>query len=72
MVVCQTNRDTDCEQQCHVIDKCAAGFYKEEADKICDTGNLTTLHGSRTQCVSDTHEDSAYRQYCDRQHQGFP
>ena len=34
MVVCQTNRDTDCEQQCHVVDKCAAGFYKEEADKI--------------------------------------
>ena len=60
--------DTHCEKHSDIVDQCSARFYQEHADHRECTGHLAALHGSRTQQITDAHENAAERQAGYRQH----
>ena len=69
MVVCQADSCADGEQPSHVIDQSAAGLDQQEADNLHNAGDITTLHGGRTQSVANTHQNTTDGQRGNGQHQ---
>ena len=70
MVIGQANSSANGEQPGHVVDQGAAGLDQNETGRVSETGRCTfSTHGSRSQCIAQTHENAADRKRGDRQHQ---
>ena len=54
-----------------IVDQRSARFYQEHTDHREYACHLAALHGSRTQQITDAHENAAERQTCHRQHDRF-
>ena len=68
VIVAETNRNTDREQNGHVVNDRSTDFHQEESDDIRIT---KTGHNVGIDHVTNSHQDTCYRQAGNWKHQSF-
>ena len=71
IIICHTYCYADSEQPGHIIDQCSTCFYQEESNDLSCAADVTALHGARTECITNSHQNTTYRKACNWKHQGF-
>ena len=71
-VLSQANTNTDCEQDSHIVDQGSACLNQENTQNVCEAFGCTgSAHGSGSQGVTQTHQNTTDGQCSNRQHHSF-
>ena len=68
VVIRQTHGSADGEQPSHVVDQGTASLHQQVTNNLCNARDIATLHGGRTQSVTDAHQDTTDGQCSNGKH----